>query len=113
MRAWLSSNVSISPTFTPQLVPKQITRIRVDPMLRDRFLSQFPGSGSLSWVLETAMKELLDLSAGAPDATTLVRASMRSALARERRHRKELDSSNTQIQAVAAGLASARIEPID
>lgn len=69
---------------------KPITRIRVDPELRDRFLAQFPGHGSLSWLLETSMKEMLAITAGTPDATELVRASIRGAVLRERRHRRQL-----------------------
>lgn len=89
-------------------MPRQLTRVRVDPELRDRFLAQFPGSGSLAWVMETAMEEVLQLTKGTPDATQLVRAAIRAAVLRERRHRKELDSTK---QAPAA-LATARVEPL-
>lgn len=90
-------------------MPRERTRIHVDPKLRDRFLARFPGTGSLAWILETAIIEVLDLTAGSPDATSVVRAAIRAAVLRERQHRKTLEQS-TRVQ---SELAAASVEPID
>lgn len=86
---------------------RRITRIYITPELRDRYLARFPGTGSLSWLVETAMTEMLDLTSGAPEATSVVRAAIRAAVLRERRHRKELDRTKP----AATGFTDVTVEP--
>lgn len=65
-------------------MPRQIVRAYVRPDLRARFQEQFPGTGSVSWLLETAMTEILAITDGQPAITALVRSAIRAAILRER-----------------------------
>lgn len=66
-------------------MPRKVrVRTYISPDLRDRFAAQFPGNGGLSWLLETAVRELLELTDGQPTVQQLVRRSIRAAIIRER-----------------------------
>ena len=54
-----------------------LVRTYVDPKLKARFDAQFPMQGSLSWALETALREILRATDGQPDLLNLVQAGMR------------------------------------
>lgn len=65
------------------------TRVRVvtfvDKQLRDQFQEQYPFHASVSWLLEQAMRELLDATSGSPSLTSRVRLAVRAALQENRR----------------------------
>lgn len=82
-----------------------VTRTYVDAELKRRFEEQYPMQGSLSWLLETALAEILDLTDGQPPLQKLVRSSIRSTLL-ERRQARALNDSSEPEHPVA-------IEPLD
>lgn len=64
---------------------KKITaRIAANPELLRRFHEQFPGHGSLSWLLEQAIRECLAITDGQPPLADIVRGAIRSSILRER-----------------------------
>lgn len=67
---------------TPQttLMPRLLVRTYIDPDIYRRFTEQFPGAGSVSWMLETAMIEALAITDGQPPLVDLVRSSIRATL---------------------------------
>lgn len=67
-------------------MPRQriTARVAVRPDLLKRYHEQFPGTGSLSWLLETAISEVLVLTDGQPALVDLVRGAIRSSILRER-----------------------------
>lgn len=65
---------------TPRAMPRLLVRTYIDPSLYQRFTEQFPAPGSISWLLETAMAEVLSITDGQPPLVDLVRGSIRSAL---------------------------------
>lgn len=56
---------------------RELCRTYVDPLLKERFYRRF-GDKTLSFVVETSMRELLDMTDGAPDLEDLVRLSIRN-----------------------------------
>lgn len=79
----------------PAPMPKTLVRVYIDPNLRDRFAEQFPGHGSLSWVLETAIQELLQLTDGSPPLADTLRAAIRHAVLQSRKARATTNDSAT------------------
>jgi hypothetical protein len=66
-------------------VPRKVpVRTYVEPHLIRRFHDQFPMTGAVSWLLETALVEVLALTDGQPAVQELVRNAIRAAILRER-----------------------------
>lgn len=63
---------------------KILVRTFIDSALRTEFSEQFPGTGSISWLLETSMRELLELTRGQPPLKDTVKGLIRSSVLRER-----------------------------
>lgn len=66
-------------------MPRQLVRSFVDQDLHRRFRAQFPMHGALSWLMETAMAEVLAITDGTPDLEDLVKQSIRQTLLRNKR----------------------------
>lgn len=71
----------------------------MDADLRTRFQEQYPFHNSVSWLLEHSMRELLEATAGSPSLTSLVRASIRTAL-QENRRSEANDNISTTVEPI-------------
>lgn len=89
---------------------KILVRTYVRPDLAKRFHEQFPGHGSLSWLLERAMLEVLSLTDGQPPLKDVVRSAIRSAVLRERLINRSTDVRPANDSA-SADLTVERIAP--
>ena len=56
---------------------KVLCRTYIEESVRDAFESRFGDYGAISFVLENAMRELLDMTEGQPDQEEMVRAAIR------------------------------------
>ena len=74
---------------------REQTRTYVDADVKARFEQRFGGYGATSFVLETAMRELLDITEGQPDIEELVRQTIRTYVLK-----RKLEASNSQSDAI-------------
>lgn len=56
---------------------KVLCRTYIEESVRDAFEARFGTYGAISFVLENAMRELLDMTEGQPDQEEMVRAAIR------------------------------------
>ena len=69
---------------------RQQLRTYIDCELKERFTARFGGYSAIAYVVETAMKELLDVTEGQPDLEDLIRQSIRTYVLK-----RKLEASNS------------------
>ena len=77
-------------------MPRVQVRTYVDEEVRDRFTKRFGGEYSaISFTLESAMREVLDMTEGQPDMEDLVRQGIRNYVLRNQAKNPEIPNVNS------------------
>lgn len=69
---------------------RQPVRTYVDSDIYERYVARFGGYASISYIIETAMSEVLDATEGQPDMEELIRQSIRTYVLK-----RKLEASNS------------------
>jgi hypothetical protein len=78
-----------------------------------KFREHFPERTAFSWVMQTAVKQVLAMVDGTPTTTDLVRSAMQDAVIAQRLKRKQSQPTANDNTTAVAAVPTVLVEPID
>lgn len=77
-----------------------------------KFRAHFPKSTAFSWVLQTAITQILAMVDGTPTTEDLIRSAMHDAVIAQRLKRRKQSQPTANDNATAAAALAVTVEPI-